>query len=93
VILRRLYFDLIGLPPTLQQQQQFLTDPRPLQEAVAAVADQLLASPQFGERWGRHWLDLVRYAETLGHEFDFPLPHAWQYRDYVIRRTQCGSAL
>ena len=85
VILRRLYFDLIGLPPNPQQQQQFLADPRPLPEAVAAVADQLLASPQFGERWGRHWLDLVRYAETLGHEFDFPLPHAWQYRDYVIR--------
>ncbi len=84
-ILRRLSFDIIGLPPTLQQQQQFLADPRPLPQAVAAVADQLLASPQFGERWGRHWLDLVRYAETLGHEFDFPLPHAWQYRDYVIR--------
>ncbi|MFM7918992.1 MAG: DUF1549 domain-containing protein, partial [Planctomycetaceae bacterium] len=49
------------------------------------VVDQLLASPQFGERWARHWLDLVRYAETLGHEFDFPLPHAWRYRDYVIR--------
>lgn len=85
VILRRLYLDIVGLPPTIQQQQQFLADPRPLPEAVAALADQLLASPHFGERWGRHWLDLVRYAETLGHEFDFPLPHAWQYRDYVIR--------
>ncbi|MEY3175673.1 MAG: hypothetical protein RLZZ436_3587 [Planctomycetota bacterium] len=85
VILRRLYFDILGLPPTVQQQEQFLADSRPLPEAVAAVADQLLASPQFGERWGRHWLDLVRYAETLGHEFDFPLPHAWQYRDYVVR--------
>ncbi|MFM7058545.1 MAG: DUF1553 domain-containing protein [Planctomycetota bacterium] len=84
-ILRRLSFDILGLPPSLQLQDQFLADPRPLPEAVAAVADQLLASPQFGERWGRHWLDLVRYAETLGHEFDFPLPHAWQYRDYVIR--------
>lgn len=85
VVLRRLCFDLTGLPPTLAQQEQFLADPRALPQAVAAMADQLLATPQFGERWGRHWLDLVRYAETLGHEFDFPLPYAWQYRDYVIR--------
>ena len=49
------------------------------------VIDELLASPRFGERWVRHWLDLVRYAETYGHEFDYPIEHAWQYRDYVIR--------
>ena len=85
VILRRLCFDLTGLPPTPEQQEQFLADSRSLPEVTAAFADQLLATPQFGERWARHWLDLVRYAETLGHEFDFPLPHAWQYRDYVIR--------
>jgi hypothetical protein len=85
VILRRLYFDLIGLPPTVEQQDRFLNDPADTPTAIATLADQLLASPHFGERWGRHWLDLVRYAETLGHEFDYPIPHAWQYRDYVIR--------
>ncbi|HRA90201.1 MAG TPA: DUF1549 domain-containing protein, partial [Planctomycetaceae bacterium] len=53
--------------------------------AMEKVVDELLASPQYGERWARHWLDLVRYAETLGHEFDYPLPYAWRYRDYVIR--------
>lgn len=55
--------------------------------AMEKVVDELLASPQYGERWGRHWLDLVRYAETLGHEFDYPLPYAWRYRDYVIQRS------
>ncbi len=84
-LIRRLYFDLIGLPPKVEQVEAFVNDPADDDAAIAAVADQLLASPHFGERWGRHWLDLVRYAETLGHEFDFPLPHAWQYRDYIIR--------
>lgn len=84
-ILRRLYFDLIGLPPTNAQQDQFLKDPAELPVAVGKVVDELLASPRFGERWARHWLDLMRYAETLGHEFDYPLPYAWRYRDYVIR--------
>ena len=85
VLLRRLYFDLIGLPPTIEQQDQFFNDPAETPLAMEKVADELLASPQFGERWARHWLDLVRYAETLGHEFDYPLPYAWRYRDYVIR--------
>lgn len=84
-LIRRVYFDLIGLPPTIEQQTAFYNDPDPTPKALEKVVDQLLASPQFGERWARHWLDLVRYAETLGHEFDFPLPHAWRYRDYVIR--------
>ncbi|MCA9034081.1 MAG: PSD1 domain-containing protein [Planctomycetaceae bacterium] len=84
-ILRRLYFDLVGLPPTIDQQQRFYNDPDSDDDAIARVVDELLLSPHFGERWGRHWLDLVRYAETLGHEFDFPLPYAWKYRDYVIR--------
>lgn len=84
-ILRRLCFDLIGLPPSLELQDQFLNDPADTSTAMARVTDELLNSPRFGERWARHWLDLVRYAETLGHEFDYPLPHAWQYRDYVIR--------
>lgn len=84
-LIRRVYFDLTGLPPSVEQQDAFFLDPAPTPVALEKVVDQLLASPQFGERWARHWLDLVRYAETLGHEFDFPLPHAWRYRDYVIR--------
>ena len=84
-LLRRLYFDLIGLPPTIEQQDQFFNDPAATPVAIEKVVDEVLASPQFGERWARHWLDLVRYAETLGHEFDYPLPYAWRYRDYVIR--------
>lgn len=84
-LLRRLYFDLIGLPPTIDQQDRFLNDPSATPEAMEKVVDELLASPHFGERWARHWLDLMRYAETLGHEFDYPLPYAWRYRDYVIR--------
>lgn len=84
-ILRRLYFDLIGLPPTIAQVESFVNDSDSDDIAIAEVVDELLASPQFGERWGRHWLDLVRYAETLGHEFDYPLHNAWRYRDYVIR--------
>jgi cytochrome c553 len=85
VLLRRLYFDLLGLPPTVEQQDRFFQDPAETSMAMEKVVDELLASPQFGERWARHWLDLMRYAETLGHEFDYPLPHAWRYRDYVIR--------
>jgi hypothetical protein len=82
-LLRRVYFDLIGLPPTPTQVAAFVEDNSP--EALAKVVDELLKSPHFGERWGRHWLDLVRYAETRGHEFDFHAPNAYQYRDYVIR--------
>ncbi len=81
--LRRVYFDLIGLPPTPAEIEAFLADRSPI--AFEKVVDRLLASPHFGERWGRHWLDLVRYAETFGHEFDPPIPNAHQYRDYVIR--------
>ncbi len=82
-LLRRLYFDLIGLPPTPEQVQAFIDDQDT--QAVERVIDELLASPHFGERWGRHWLDLVRYAESRGHEFDNDTPNAFQYRDYVIR--------
>ncbi len=85
VLLRRLTFDLTGLPPSEELQQRFLNDPDETPRALEKIVDELLASPQFGERWARHWLDLVRYAETLGHEFDYPLPYAWRYRDYVIR--------
>jgi hypothetical protein len=82
-LLRRLYFDLIGLPPTPAEIDAFLSDKT--DSAFEKVVDRLLASSHFGERWARHWLDLVRYAETLGHEFDYPLQNAWRYRDYVIR--------
>ncbi|GDY07355.1 hypothetical protein LBMAG52_08410 [Planctomycetia bacterium] len=84
-LLRRVYFTLIGLPPTPAEADEFVADKAPTREALARVVDRLLDSPHFGERWARHWLDLVRYAETLGHEFDYPLHHAHQYRDYVIR--------
>jgi hypothetical protein len=81
-LLRRAYLDLIGLPPTPAEQDAFAADPSP--ERYAAVVDSLLARPEYGERWGRHWLDVVRYAESNGYERDNPKPHAWRYRDYVI---------
>ncbi|QDU07863.1 PSD1 and planctomycete cytochrome C domain-containing protein [Gimesia aquarii] len=82
-IIRRLYYDLIGLPPTPEQIHSYLNDKS--ENATEKLVDQLLASPQFGERWARHWLDLMRYAESRGHEFDNDAPNAYQYRDYVIR--------
>lgn len=83
ILARRLYFDLLGLPPSPKQLEQFVNDPAP--DAYEQLVTQLLASPQYGERWGRHWLDLVRFAETLGHEFDYDISHTSHYRDYVIR--------
>ena len=83
VLVRRLFLDLIGLPPTPEESEAFQADTGPL--AYERLVDSLLASPHFGERWARHWLDLVRYAETLGHEFDYTRHNAWRYRDYVIR--------
>ncbi len=86
VLLRRLHFDITGLPPKPSEIAAFekacALNP---QTALEGEVDRLLASPQFGERWGRHWLDSVRYAETRGHEFDYPIPNAYQYRDYVVR--------
>ncbi len=89
VLLRRLYFDLIGLPPTPRQVAAFLdpsdpADQTDLRERYEAVVDELLRSPRFGERWGRHWLDVARYAESNGRESNLTFPHAWRYRDYVI---------
>jgi len=81
-LLRRVYFDLIGLPPTPQQVEAFVQDKSP--HALARVVDALLAAPQFGERWGRHWLDVARFAESTGRERNFTFPEAWRYRDYVI---------
>ncbi|MEP6670037.1 MAG: PSD1 and planctomycete cytochrome C domain-containing protein [Chthoniobacter sp.] len=83
VLIRRAYFDLIGLPPTPEQVARFESDTEP--NAFEKVVDELLASPHYGERWGRHWLDLARYAESHGYEQDYDRPNAYQYRDYVIR--------
>jgi mono/diheme cytochrome c family protein len=83
VLIRRAYYDLIGLPPTLEQVQQFVKDPDP--KAYENLIDTLLESPHYGEKWGRHWLDLVRYAESNSFERDGTKPFVWRYRDYVIR--------
>ncbi|MCA9064617.1 MAG: PSD1 domain-containing protein [Planctomycetaceae bacterium] len=82
-LIRRAYFDLIGLPPTPAEVDAFLKDESP--DAYARLIDQLLQSPHYGERWGRHWLDLARWAESNGHQHNRLRPHAWRYRDYVIR--------
>ncbi len=81
--LRRVYLDVTGLPPTLAEQAAFLKNPTP--EAMDAVVKDLLARQTYGERWGRHWLDVVRYAETAGYERDAVKPSVWRYRDYVIK--------
>lgn len=81
--LRRLAYDLTGLPPAPELVVAFEADPS--EAHWDRLVDELLASPHFGERWGRHWLDLVRYAETYGHEFDYPIREAWRYRDWVVR--------
>lgn len=81
--LRRVSFAITGLPPSRQEIQEFLADTSP--GARERVVERLLASPHFGERWARHWMDLMRYAETRGHESDFGIANAWQYRDYLIR--------
>ena len=82
-LIRRAYYDLIGLPPTVEAVHAFEQDDAP--DAFEKVIDHLLSLPQYGEKWGRHWLDLVRYAETNGYERDGPKPEAWRYRDYVIQ--------
>ena len=82
-LLRRAFYDLTGLPPSAQQIKEFSEDSSSV--SFAKHVEDLLASPHYGERWGRHWLDLVRYAETNSYERDGPKPNAWKYRDYVIR--------
>ena len=82
-LLRRAYFDLTGLPPSPEEVDAFLRDKS--SRAFGKVVDRLLDSPHYGEKWGRHWLDLVRYAETNSYERDGAKPHVWRYRDYVIR--------
>jgi hypothetical protein len=82
-LIRRVTYDLIGLPPTPAEVEAFVNDKSP--DAWDKVVDRLLASPHYGERWARHWMDLVRYAETNGHEYDYEKPGAYEYRDYLIR--------
>ncbi len=82
-LLRRVHLDLTGLPPTAEQVTAFLAAPS--ESRIEGVIDELMKSPQFGERWGRHWLDVARYAESSGKETDFAYPQAWRYRDYVIK--------
>ncbi len=81
-LLRRATFDLTGLPPTPDEMEAFLKDTTP--DAFKKVVDHLLASPRYGEKWGRYWLDVVRYADTAGETADYPVPDAWRYRNYVI---------
>jgi len=84
-LIRRVYFDLVGIPPTFEEVQAFVRDTAP--DAFERLVDRILASPHFGERWGRHWLDLARYADSKGYVFteDRTYPFAYTYRDYVIR--------
>jgi hypothetical protein len=82
-LLRRLKFDLVGLPPTSDEIDAFVNDPAP--DAYERRVEQFLASPRYGERWARHWLDVVRFAESDGFETNTPRANAWPYRDYVIR--------
>jgi len=85
-LIRRLCFDLTGLPPSPEEVKAFVQARSP--DAYARLVDRLLDSPHFGERWAQHWLDVVRYAETEGFEYDRHLPEAWRYRDYVIQSFQ-----
>ena len=87
VLIRRLHLDLTGLPPTATEVEAFVeacASPSRRSAAIVSLVDQLLASPHFGERWGRHWLDLARYAESNGKDRNMTWHHAWRYRDWVI---------
>ena len=84
-LIRRATFDLIGLPPTREQIRAFVNDPEPTPQAFSSLVDHLLESPHYGEHWGRHWLDVVRYADSSGFANDYERGNAWRYRDYVVR--------
>lgn len=84
VLIRRASFDLRGLPPNQEEIEKFLRDPAPDDQAFAKVVDDFLQSPRFGERWARHWLDVVRYADSVGRVWNAPFLYAWRYRDWVI---------
>ena len=83
-LIRRVTLDLTGLPPTIAEMEAFAGDPASDDDALAKAVDRLLNSPSFGERWGRHWLDVARYADSVGKTRNIPFPHAWRYRNYVI---------
>jgi Protein of unknown function (DUF1553)/Protein of unknown function (DUF1549)/Planctomycete cytochrome C len=83
VLLRRVFYDLVGMPPTLEEAREFLDDRSP--DAYERLIDRLLGDSRYGERWGRHWLDVVRFADSGGSEYDREYSHMWRYRDYVIR--------
>ena len=85
VLTRRIFFDLVGLPPTPEQLGQWVPRLAESEATVAELVDVLLASPEYGERWGQHWLDIARYADTGGYSNDYERSNAWRYRDYVIR--------
>jgi hypothetical protein len=89
-LVRRLYFDLVGLPPTPEEVEAFCNDNRP--DAYERLVDRLLASPAYGERWGRHWLDVVRYAETTANDANAVMRYAWRYRDYVVANFNADLA-
>src|SRR6185436_2143939 len=82
-LVRRVYFDVIGLPPTQEELEAYVADRDPAK--WEKLVDTLLADPGYGERWSRFWLDLVRFAETNGYERDTPKPFAWRYRDWVVQ--------
>ena len=84
-LLRRAYLDLVGLPPSPEEQDAFLADSSP--GAYEKAVDRLLSTPQYGERWAQHWLDVVRFAESNGYEADGDRPHAWRYRTMWPRRS------
>jgi mono/diheme cytochrome c family protein len=84
-LIRRATFDLIGLPPTPAEIDDFVNDPADDDAAFSKVVERLLASPNYGEQWGRHWLDVVRYADSSGYANDYERGNAWRYRDYVVR--------
>jgi hypothetical protein len=88
-LLRRVTYDLTGMPPTPEEMDAFLADASP--KALEKVVDRLLASPRYGEHWGRHWLDVVRYADTAGDASDYPVPEMYRYRNYVIRSIQADK--
>jgi len=88
-LIRRVTFDVIGLPPTPEEVEDFLGDDSA--GAFARVVDRLLASPHYGERWGRHWMDVVRYADTAGDNADYPIPEIARYRDYIIDSFNCDK--
>ena len=88
-LIRRLSFDLTGMPPTAEEVQAFVADTDPA--AYEKLVDRMLASPRYGERWARHWLDVVHYGDTHGYDKDQPRPNAWPYRDYVVRALNADT--